>query len=318
MNISNRFNPIADVVLYEGNTIELLHTIPDEFVRLVITSPPYNLGKPYEKRSSLNDYLEAQQSVIKECVRVLHPRGSLCWQVGNYVDNGEIVPLDIILFPIFASLGLHLRNRVVWHFEHGLHSSKRLSGRYEVVLWFTKSDDYIFNLDTIRIPQKYPQKKFFKGPKKGQFSGNPLGKNPGDVWQIPNVKANHIEKTSHPCQFPVELVERFVLSLTTEDDWVLDPFIGVGSSAIAALIHKRKAIGADIMHDYLEIAKIRLQAAEAGSLRIRPMERLVYDPISPNNIPPRLVKLGNSKMQPQLMETKLNFYNEEPAHESNL
>ena len=80
---------------------------------------------------------------------------------------------------------MSMRNRIVWHFGHGLHASRRFSGRYEVIMWFTKSDDYTFNLDAVRVPQKYPQKKHFKGPRRGELSGNPLGKNPGDVWEIP-------------------------------------------------------------------------------------------------------------------------------------
>jgi adenine-specific DNA-methyltransferase len=125
----------------------------------------------------------------------------------QYIDNGEIIPLDILLYPIFASLGLHLRNRIVWHFGHGLHASKRFSGRYEVILWLTKSNEYTFNLDAVRVPQKYPRKRHFKGPKKGQLSGNPLGKNLSDVWEIPNVKANYVEKTIHPYQFLIELTQ---------------------------------------------------------------------------------------------------------------
>jgi len=183
MKIVSGFNSNADVVLYEGDCLNLLSQIPDGFVKLAVTSPPYNLGKPYESRMKLEEYVSWQEEIISECVRTLDKRGSICWQVGNYVDNGEIVPLDIILYPIFSKLGLHLRNRIVWHFGHGLHASRRFSGRYEVILWFTKSDDYTFNLDAVRIPQKYPNKKHFKGPKKGQYSCNPLGKNsllPGD------------------------------------------------------------------------------------------------------------------------------------------
>jgi adenine-specific DNA-methyltransferase len=101
-------------------------------------------------------------------------------------------------------------------------------------------------LDPIRIPQKYPNKKYFKGDKRGRLSGNPLGKNPSDVWEIPNVKSNHVEKTEHPCQFPVALVERLVLSMTKEGDLVFDPFIGVGTTVVAALLHNRKSAGADI------------------------------------------------------------------------
>lgn len=302
LKVAEEFDPTADLVLYEGDCLALLPTIPDGFVQLVVTSPPYNLGKPYESRLDLEEYLDQQRKVIQECVRVLNERGSICWQVGNYVDNSEIVPLDIILYPIFASLGLHLRNRIIWHFGHGLHASKRFSGRYEVILWFTKGDEYTFNLDAVRIPQKYPQKKHFKGPKKGLPSGNPLGKNPSDVWEIPNVKANHVEKTIHPCQFPVELVERLVLSMTNEGDWVLDPFIGVGTTAIAALMHRRRAIGAEIMPEYVRVARDRIRQAEAGTLRIRPMERSVYDPDAPGmSVPPRIVHLGAQLLQPQLL-----------------
>jgi len=308
IRISEKYDPQAEVVLYEGNTIELLHMIPDGSVQLIVTSPPYNLGKSYEKRSSLQHYLDFQQQVIDECVRILDIRGSLCWQVGNYVENGEIVPLDIVLYPLFAKFGLHLRNRIVWYFGHGLHSSKRFSGRYEVILWFTKSDNYYFNLDAVRVPQKYPEKKYFKGPKKGQLSGNPLGKNPSDVWEIPNVKANHVEKTIHPCQFPVELVERLVMSLSEEGDTVLDPFMGVGSTAIAALAHNRKVIGADIIHDYIEITKNRIHLAEKGQLRIRPIERDVYYPDSHSeSIPPKYVQLDKSQAQPVLFEKQSKY-----------
>lgn len=310
--IAANFDPRADLVFYEGDCLDLLSQIPDKFVKLVVTSPPYNLGKPYEDRLNLDDYLAQQNQVIKECVRVLDDKGSICWQVGNYVNNGEIIPLDLVLYPIFSSLQLHMRNRIVWHFGHGLHASKRFSGRYEVALWFTKSNDYTFNLDAIRVPQKYPNKKYFKGPKKGELSGNPLGKNPSDVWDIPNVKANHVEKTLHPCQFPVELIERLVLSMTNKNDWVLDPFMGVGSTAIAALIHSRKAVGAEIIPEYVAIAKERIHQAERGLLRIRPMTRPVYDPDSPDiSIPPQVVNLKNQSYQQSLLEKKANYKTEE-------
>ncbi|MCD6520627.1 MAG: site-specific DNA-methyltransferase [Anaerolineae bacterium] len=305
VHIASEFDPAADFILWQGDCLDLLAHIPDGFVQLVVTSPPYNLGKAYERRLDLDTYLDQQRRVIEESVRVLDEHGSICWQVGNYVRNGEIIPLDIVLFPIFTSLGLHLRNRIVWHFGHGLHASKRFSGRYEVILWFTKSDQYVFNLDAVRVPQKYPRKKHFKGPKRGQLSGNPLGKNPGDVWEIPNVKANHVEKTIHPCQFPVELIERLVLALTNEGDWVLDPFIGVGTTAIAALMHGRRAIGAEIMPEYVAVARERIRLAEEGKLRIRPMERPVYDPNNRGYVPPKVVTLGGPK-QPLLIKDPLS------------
>ncbi len=264
-----------------ADNLAFLGEVADESVKLVVTSPPYNIGKEYERRRSLNAYVEAQAAVVNECVRVLHPKGSICWQVGNYVDNGQIIPLDTILYDTFASRGLKLRNRIIWHFGHGLHCAKRLSGRYETINWWTKTDDYTWHLDPIRVPAKYPEKKHFKGPKAGQLSGNPKGKNPSDVWDIPNVKSNHVEKTIHPCQFPVELVERLVLSMTDPGDVVLDPYAGVGSAIIAAAAHGRIGYGCDIDETYVEIARQRLAHLAQGTLRTRPMGKPVYDPNLP-------------------------------------
>jgi adenine-specific DNA-methyltransferase len=198
--------------------------------------------------------------------------------VGNYVEDGEIYPLDIILYQKFKDLGMQLRNRIIWTYGHGLHCQNRFSGRHETILWFTKTNDYVFNLDPVRVPSKYPEKKYFKGPKRGQYSSNPLGKNPSDVWDIPNVKANHVEKLDHPCQFPIGLVERLVLSLTNKGDNVLDPYLGVGSSAIAALKNNRNVYGCDTQQEYIKIALERVEQLQLGTLRTRPMNKPVYEP----------------------------------------
>jgi adenine-specific DNA-methyltransferase len=280
----------ADAVIAPGDSLKTLRTLDDGLAKLIITSPPYNLGKAYEKATELDAYLDELNPIVDELVRVLSPEGSLCWQVGNYVEDGEVFPLDILYYPFFKKHGLKLRNRIIWHFEHGLHASKRLSGRYETLLWFTKGDEYTFNLNDIRIPSKYPGKTHYKGEKKGQPSGNPKGKNPSDfwpvvdedwksaVWEIPNVKANHPEKTIHPCQFPIELVERCVLALSNEGDWVLDPFSGVGSALLAALRNKRKAFGCEKEEQYIEIAKQRVEDLFSGKLRYRPLGKPVHQP----------------------------------------
>ena len=272
----------GDFVVACRDNLEFMADLPDAKFKLIVTSPPYNLGKAYESRSSLDDYIADQHSVITECVRLLDQHGSICWQVGNYVENGEIIPLDTILYPIFARLGLKLRNRIVWHFGHGLHCTKRLSGRYETINWWTKDDDYTWRLDPIRVPSKYPNKRYFKGPKAGEFSCNPKGKNPSDVWEFPNVKSNHPEKTIHPWQFPVELVERLVLSMTDEEDSVFDPYMGVGSAVIAALMHGRTGYGCDTSSEYVEIARKRIDELQAGTLKTRPMNKPIYDPNLPN------------------------------------
>ncbi len=269
-------------VLKRQDNLEFMSELPDGIFKLIVTSPPYNLGKPYEKkRLSTDEYVEKQSAVIRECIRLLHDQGSICWQVGNHVENGEIVPLDALLYQVFASHGLRLRNRIVWHFGHGLHCTRRLSGRYETINWWTKSDDYTWNLDPIRVPSKYPGKRYFKGPNIGKLSCNPKGKNPSDVWEFPNVKSNHPEKTIHPCQYPVELVERLVLSMTNEGDAVLDPYVGVGSSAVAALKHGRVVYGCDVVEDYIRIANRRIEELCAGTLKTRPMGKPIYDPLKP-------------------------------------
>ena len=267
-----------------------LKTMEAGSIQLIITSPPYNIGKSYENRKTIQDYLENQKTVINELVRILRDCGSICWQVGNYVNDGEVFPLDIYFYEIFKDAGLKLRNRIIWHFGHGLHASKRFSGRYETLLWFTKTDDYVFNLDDVRIASKYPNKRHFKGDKKGELSGNPNGKNPSDfweflqdewdegIWEIPNVKSNHPEKTSHPCQYPIELVERCVLAFTNKNDIVLDPYAGVATSLIAALMHDRIAIGIEQIQEYIDIGNERIQLFLSDMLKTRPLGKPVYKP----------------------------------------
>ena len=270
-----------DVKIACSDNLKFMRPLDDESVDLVITSPPYNIGKSYENRTPLTEYVRSQAQVISECVRLLKDGGSLCWQVGNHVAHGEIFPLDMVLYPIFKEHDLSLRNRVVWHFEHGLHCTRRLSGRYETILWFTKGLDYEFDVDPIRVPSKYPGKKHYKGPKAGQLSGNPLGKNPGDVWIFPNVKSNHVEKTIHPCQFPVELVERFVLSTTKAGDVVFDPYMGVGSTVIGAIKNERQGWGCDTSSEYVDLAWERIHELRSGTLKTRPMGKPIYDPSLP-------------------------------------
>lgn len=282
--------------IVNGDSLSVLKKLENGKFDLIITSPPYNIGKSYETKTSIEKYLGTQEEIINELVRTLSDKGNLCWQVGNYVHKGEVFPLDIYYYQIFKKLGMKLRNRIIWHFGHGLHASNRFSGRYETILWFSKTDDYIFNLDNVRIPSKYPGKLHFKGEKKGLPSGNPLGKNPSDIWEIiandwetamwniPNVKSNHPEKTEHPCQFPIELAERCVLALTDEKSWVLDPFAGVGSTVIAAIKNNRNAMGIEKENEYCIISNQRIKDLSEGKLKIRPINKPIYKPTGKDRV----------------------------------
>jgi adenine-specific DNA-methyltransferase len=209
-NLSNEFR--------QGDIVDLINEASAERYRLIISSPPYNIGKSYGKdsRRSFEEYVAWQSRIADFLAKMIEDDGSLCWQVGNYIRSGEVIPLDSIFIKIFRDRGLKLRNRIIWKFNFGLNADRRFSGRYETLLWFTKGDNYLFNLDRIRIPQLYPGKRHASrkdASKAGRPSGNPLGKNPSDfwefsadrdfrhnpIWDIPNVKANHPEKTDHPC-----------------------------------------------------------------------------------------------------------------------
>ncbi len=288
---SENFSSSNDAIFLSGDANLSLESIPKNHIKLIITSPPYNIGKEYEDKKSLEEYFGSIIPIIEKLKKVLKKDGSICWQVGNHVSDGEIFPLDVFYYQIFKDLGFKLRNRIIWHFNHGLHGTKRLSGRYETMLWFTKSDSYTFNLDDIRIRQKYPGKRQSKpGKNFGKPSGNILGKNPSDYWEIllkeeelgfwdiPNVKANHAEKTSHPCSFPIELVERCVLAYSNKGDVILDPFSGVGSTMIGALMNGRKAIACELHDKYMRIAKERVQLLEKGELPYRPLGKPIHTP----------------------------------------
>ena len=286
-----KINEYADrSIIANEDSLEFMKSLPDNSVDLVISSPPYNVGKEYEDKATLDEYLAFQKEIISEIYRILKPTGNVAWEVGNYIDKKEVYPLDILFYPIFKELGFKLRNRIIWRFGHGLHAKLRFSGRYETILWFSKSDEYTFNLDPVRIPSKYPGKRHYKGNKKGELSGNPKGKNPEDVWDIilqdweeevwniVNVKANHVEKTEHPAQFPIELVDRLVLALSNSGDTVLDPFGGSGSTLISAVKNSRKGISIDLSKKYTKIADDRLSKLREGSLNMRPITRPVYKP----------------------------------------
>ena len=254
-----------------------LENMKRESIDLIVTSPPYCMKKAYESPDDdIDTFRKCHEEIFAKIYRVLKPGGSICWQVGYHVSRACVIPLDFIVYEIFTRRSrklkypLVLRNRIVWTFGHGLNSERRFSGRHETILWFTKGDVSTFNLDAVRVPQKYPGKRAYKGKKKGKLTGNPLGKNPSDVWDIPNVKANHVEKTQHPCQYPVAIPSRLIRALTNPEAVVLDPFMGSGSTGVAAVLEDRSFIGIEKETGYFTIAKKRLSDADEGIICVRP------------------------------------------------
>ena len=260
-------------VLHEGDVQKFLQNENlKKTVRLIVTSPPYNIGKEYEKVQELEVYLEKQIGIISELIEIMTDDGSICWQVGNYVDKktGHLVPLDIPFYNIFREHDLMLRNRIIWHFRHGYPNKKKLTNQYETILWFTKNENHKFNLDDIRVPQLYPGYTYPKGHKReGEPSGNPMGKNPGNVWDIPQVKAKHLEKTEHPAQFPISMIRRLIRGLSDEGDYIFDPYAGSGTTIAAAALENRIGIGAEIDKKYCKIIKNRISDLNEGKMQYR-------------------------------------------------
>ena len=264
-NIGSQGNSLHLDNIYLGDCIDLLKSIPSSSVDLVVSSPPYNIGKEYETKRDLENYLDDQRAVLSECHRVLKSTGSIFWQVGSFSHKGTLVPLDIKIFPILEDMGMLPRNRIVWVRQHGLHARKKFSARHETILWFTKGDDYYFDLDAIRVPQKWQNKKSFRGDNKGELTCNPDGKNPGDVWVFQNVKHNHEEQTIHPAQFPEGLIARIMLSTTPKGGVVLDPYMGTGTVAVVARDHDRRFCGAELDERYHDVALRRLSGEPDAS-----------------------------------------------------
>jgi len=272
-------NKKISVRLETEDAFKFLRKLRPSSVDLIISSPPYCMGKEYDKSLNVEDFIADHFRLSPLLVRALKKGGSLCWQVGHHVRNGVAIPLDALVYEVFSrQREFFLRNRIIWTFGHGVHASRRFSGRHETILWFTKGDDYYFNLNAVRVPQKYPGKRHYKGPKKGEWSGNPRGKNPSDVWQIPNVKSRHIEKMDHPCQFPVALAQRLIRALTQRGDLVVDPFVGSGSSAVAAAIEERQFAGCDVNRSYVAMAAQRIKLLAKGTKIYRPIEQPIYEP----------------------------------------
>lgn len=275
--------------VFSGDARNMLKYLDEKFkepfIDLLVTSPPYNIGKEYEGDLSHDEYVALHTDVITKVLPMIKKTGSICWQVGFQVNKtgkkASIAPLDYLYHELFTKIAaslnipLKLKNRIIWRFGHGGMAKSRFSGRYEVVLWYTLSDEYKFNLSDIGEQQKYPSKRYTKD-KGGELSGNFLGKNPEDVWDfketiwdIPNVKSHHPEKTLHPCQFPIELIQRLTLALTDKNDVVIDPYAGVHSAGCAAAFLDRKYMGSELDMNYQKMGVERINLAIKKELEYR-------------------------------------------------
>ncbi|QAY80339.1 site-specific DNA-methyltransferase [Sphingosinicella sp. BN140058] len=246
-----------------ADVLDYLDSMPDGCAQLVCTSPPYNVGKKYGEGAGADTmrhvyYLGWLMQIVSEAARVLADGGVLFLQVGSTRDEHDhLMPLDIAVYDFIRKTGLTFQNRVIWTIPHGLTPRRRLAERHETVLIFCKGDrPRHFHANPLRIPQKDPGKRAFKGPNKGELSGHPLGAWPSNVWAIPNVGHNAPERTGHPAQMPSELVRRAIHLYTVPGDLVIDPFSGSGTTHATCVETARRFSGCDLFYGDLRAKRL--------------------------------------------------------------
>jgi adenine-specific DNA-methyltransferase len=265
-----------DLLIYHGNSLELMDCFPASVIPLTVTSPPYNIGKEYESIKSLDEYIDWTESWTTKVHRLTSPTGALWLNLGylSIPHRAKAIPIPYLLW---GRVPFFLNQEIVWNYGAGVAGRHFFSPRNEKFLWYVKDEDnYTFNLDDVRDPDvKYPNQK-----KNGKLKCNPKGKNPSDVWQIPKVTSGQNrsskERTGHPAQFPLQLVSRIILASSNTGDVVLDPFAGSGSLLEAAILHGRKAIGIEIQDDYVDMSIRRLRYARRN-ITLREAQTSLFD-----------------------------------------
>lgn len=248
----------SNCFIYNRDCVEAMAMLPDELINLTVTSPPYNIGKEYENPLPLNDYITWCEKWITEIYRLTSSDGAFWLNLGylSIKNRAKAIPISYLLWD---KIPFYLIQEIVCNYGAGVAESKFFSPRNEKFLWYVKKpESYIFNLDDIRDPNvKYPNQK-----KNGKIKVNPLGKNPTDVWEFPKVTSgknrSSQERTPHPAQFPVSVIERIIKASSNQNQIILDPFLGSGTTAVVALDLNRVVIGFELREEYCDIAANRI------------------------------------------------------------
>jgi len=247
-------------LIYQGDCVKLMEALPQELCALTITSPPYNIGKEYERPRPVSEYLDWCELWIRQIHRFTKRHGAFWLNLGYITLDGraKAIPIPYLLWD---RVPFYLVQEVVWNYGAGVAAKRSFSPRNEKFLWYVKNpDEYVFNLDAVRDPNvKYPNQK-----KNGKKKCNPLGKNPSDVWQFPKVTSgknrSSKERTPHPAQFPIAVIDRIIKACSNPGDLVLDPFLGSGSLIEAAIRNERVAVGFEVNPKYVQIASHRIES----------------------------------------------------------
>jgi site-specific DNA-methyltransferase (adenine-specific) len=259
-----------------GDALELFKSINSSTIDVIIADPPYNLNKDYGNKSdsrSFDDYIQFTKEWTKQAYRVLKPTGTI------YIFMGFRF-ISYLYQILEQECNFNFNNWICWYYTQGIGKTKGFSPRHDDILMFTKSDKFTFNLDNVRIPQK-----FYRS------INNMRGANPGDVWEFSHVHYCQENRQNHPTQKPEGLIERMVLASSNEGDMILDPFSGSGTTLRVCQQLVRNCIGFELNSEYVEMTKKRLAEPFIGFDSIDPRMERVPNDLNNSNI--RLEYLQN-------------------------
>lgn len=227
-----------------GDSLDVLRSIPDNSIQLIICDPPYNINLAHW--DTFHDYIGWASQWLQESERVLSPSGNLAI-FGGLQYQGEAGTGD--LFDILAHMRqrrtMLLANVIIWHYRNGMSAHRFFANRHEEILWFAKTKKYYFNLDAVRIPFDEETKRLYSRDKRLKAESIEKGKNPTNVWQIARLNGNALERVGHPTQKPLDVVRRLIRALSYPGSVVLDFFAGSGSTTRVCIEESRHSIAAD-------------------------------------------------------------------------
>ena len=240
--------------VYPSSCLEIGGNVKQGSVTLVVADPPYATGtRKHNRKDYGNDsdtagrpeFMDFTWEWVQSVVRVMSRNASIFVMIsGNRAAD---------VANIMTEQGLKHCNHIVWHYTQGQGTRNKFSIRHDTILWFTKSNNFTFNLDDVRVPQKFYRKV-----------NNMRGTNPGDVWAFPRVASHVKSRQSHPTQKPEGLIERMVLAASNEGETVLDPFSGSGTTARVCQQLRRNFVGFELNEAYVDMTIERLDQKFTG------------------------------------------------------
>ncbi len=232
-----------------GDAAHEMSRLPNASIDLIIADPPYNLGKDYGNnvdQKAWHEYVSFTRTWLSQAIRLLKPTGSI------YVFMG-VRFISRLFLMLEGEFELNFNGWITWHYTQGMGRKTGFSPRHEDILYFTRSEQFPFNLDEIRIPQKYYRER-----------NNMAGANPGDVWTFSHVHYCSAEREAHPTQKPEALMERMIKASSHPGDLILDPFVGSGTTCRVAQVLGRNWLGIDINPEYINMSQQRMDSTFEG------------------------------------------------------